>query len=79
MRAFDNQLTGNRPIRRTPEEKQKQLRQLKQQLEMLPARAQDVTRDAIKAKIAELEAELKAAAKPAQPANSWSRPERPRR
>jgi chaperonin cofactor prefoldin len=79
MRAFDNQLTGNRPIRRTPEEKQKQLRQLKQQLEMLPARAQEVTRSAIKTKIAELEAELKAAAKPAQPTNDWARSERPRR
>jgi hypothetical protein len=79
MRAFDNQLTGNRPIRRTPEEKQKQLRQLKQQLEMLPARAQDVTRAAIKTKIAELELELKPAAKPAAPADTWSRTERPRR
>jgi len=76
MRAFDNQLTGNRPIRRTPEEKQKQLRQLKQQLEMLPVRAQNVTRDAIKAKIAELEAELAPAAKPAP---SSFRADRPRR
>jgi len=76
MRAFDNQLTGNRPIRRTPEEKQKQLRLLQQQLEMLPARAQDVTRDAIKAKIAELKAEL-APPKPA-PASSHSY-DRPRR
>jgi hypothetical protein len=77
MRAFDNQLTGNRPIRRTPEEKQKQLRQLKQQLEMLPARAQDATRIAIKTKIAELEAELAPSAKPA-PSHSYN-PERPRR
>jgi hypothetical protein len=77
MRAFDNQLTGNRPIRRTPEEKQKQLRQLQQQLEMLPARAQDATRDAIKAKIAELKVEL-APPKPAAPApyNSYDRPRR---
>lgn len=70
MRAFDNQLTGNRPIRRTPEEKQKQLRQLQQQLEMLPARAQDATRDAIKAKIAELKAEL------AAPSHHSDRPRR---
>jgi hypothetical protein len=58
MRAFDNQFSGNRPLRRTPEEKQKQLMQLKQQLEMLPARAQGTTRDAIRAKITELEQEL---------------------
>jgi hypothetical protein len=77
MRAFDNQLTGNRPIRRTPEEKQKQLRQLKQQLEMLPARAQDATRIAIKTKIAELEAELAPSTKPASP-HTYN-PERPRR
>jgi hypothetical protein len=76
MRAFDNQLTGNRPIRRTPEEKQKQLRQLKQQLEMLPARAQDATRDAIKAKIAELQAEL---APPKPSATPSYNPDRPRR
>jgi len=76
MRAFDNQLTGNRPIRRTPEEKQKQLRQLQQQLEMLPLRAQDATRDAIKAKIAELKVEL-APAKPA-PVSSYGS-DRPRR
>ncbi|HEV2674443.1 MAG TPA: hypothetical protein VGV37_07870 [Aliidongia sp.] len=76
MRAFDNQLTGNRPIRRTPEEKQKQLRQLKQQLEMLPLRAQDATRAAIKAKIIELEAEL-APPKVAAPAPYTT--DRPRR
>jgi hypothetical protein len=76
MRAFDNQLTGNRPIRRTPEEKQKQLRQLKQQLEMLPARAQDVTRDAIKAKIAELQAELAPPKPTAAPSYGSDRPRR---
>ncbi|GGF42447.1 hypothetical protein GCM10011611_56100 [Aliidongia dinghuensis] len=76
MRAFDNQLTGNRPIRRTPEEKQKQLRQLKQQLEMLPARAQDVTRQAIKTKIAELEAELATLTKPGASSTHGDRPRR---
>jgi hypothetical protein len=68
MRAFENQLTGNRPIKRTPAEKAKQLAQLRQQLEMLPVRAQDTTRDAIRTKIVELERELAALKKPAGPA-----------
>lgn len=64
MRAYENQLAANKPIRRTPAEKAKQLAQLRQQLDMLPARAQDATRQAIKGKIAELEQELQTA-KPA--------------
>lgn len=58
MRAFERQLSDNRPISRTPAEKQKQLRQLRQQLEMLPPRAAETVRTTIRAKIAELEAEL---------------------
>ena len=58
MRAFDNQISGNRPINRTPAEKEKQLRQLREQLETLPPRAQDSMRATIKAKIVELEGEL---------------------
>jgi hypothetical protein len=58
MRAFDNQLSGNRPIQRSRADKLKQLHMLRQQLDILPVRAQDVTRNAIRAKIAELEREL---------------------
>lgn len=58
MRAFERQLSGNRPIQRSRADKEKQLRNLRQQLSTLPDRAQDVTRNAIKLKIAELEREL---------------------
>jgi hypothetical protein len=58
MRAYEKQLSDNRPIRRTNAEKHKQLLQLRQQLEMLSGRALTATRDAIRAKIAELEQEL---------------------
>lgn len=58
MRAFDGQISDNRPIRRTREEKQKQLRELKETLAGMKAHTAASLRDSIRRRIAELEAEL---------------------
>lgn len=58
MRAYENQFSDSRPIRRSTADKQRQLQQLRQQYASLPDRAQDMTRNAIRTKIAELEREL---------------------
>lgn len=58
MRAYENQHSDRLPTRRSRADKEKQLLLLRQQLVTLSARAQDSTRQAIKAKIVELEREL---------------------
>lgn len=58
MRAYENQHSDRLPTRRSRADKEKQLVLLRQQLATLPSRAQDATRQAIQAKIAELEREL---------------------
>ena len=58
MRAYENQHSDRFPTRRSRADKEKQLLLLRQQLSTLSARAQEATRQAIKAKIVELEREL---------------------
>ena len=58
MRAYENQHSDRLPTRRSRADREKQLTLLRQQLSVLPARAQDTTRQALTAKIAELERDL---------------------
>ncbi|MBC9209738.1 hypothetical protein IBL26_23070 [Roseomonas aerophila] len=58
MRAFDGQLSGNRPIQRSLDEKKRQLRDLKDALAALKPHAAASLRESLTAKIKALEAEL---------------------
>ena len=58
MRAFDGQISGNRPISRSPEEKKRQLRELKDALAALKPHAAASLRESLTAKIRALETEL---------------------
>ncbi|MFC7551727.1 hypothetical protein ACFQU7_04560 [Pseudoroseomonas wenyumeiae] len=58
MRAFDGQMSGNRPIQRSTEEKKKQLRDLKEALAALKPHAAPSLRRSLTAKIKALETEL---------------------
>lgn len=58
MRAYDGQFSDNRPIRRSRDEKRRQLADLKQTLAGMKAHTSPALRSSISAKIAELEAEL---------------------
>jgi hypothetical protein len=58
MRAYDGQFSDSRPVRRSREEKQRQLRELKQTLAGMKAHASPALRASITAKIAALEEEL---------------------
>ncbi|MBO1074294.1 hypothetical protein [Roseomonas marmotae] len=58
MRAFDGQMSGNRPIQRSLEEKKKQLRDLKEALAALKPHAAASLRESLTAKIKALETEL---------------------
>jgi hypothetical protein len=58
MRAFDGQISGNRPISRTPDEKKRQLRELKDALAALKPHAAATLRESLTAKIKALETEL---------------------
>ncbi|WP_159993562.1 hypothetical protein [Roseomonas sp. 18066] len=58
MRAFDGQISGNRPISRSPEEKKRQLRELKEALAALKPHAAASLRESLTAKIKALETEL---------------------
>jgi hypothetical protein len=60
MRAYENQHSDRLPTRRSRADKEKQLALLRQQLSVLTVRAQETTRQALRAKIAELERELAA-------------------
>ena len=59
MRAFDGQRSDNRPVQRTREEKQRQLRELRDALAGLKTHAAPALRDSMKQRIAALEKELK--------------------
>ncbi|EHM00774.1 hypothetical protein HMPREF9946_02461 [Acetobacteraceae bacterium AT-5844] len=58
MRAFDGQMSGNRPIQRSLEEKKRQLRDLKEALAALKPHAAASLRESLTAKIKALETEL---------------------
>jgi hypothetical protein len=61
MRSYEGQFSDNRPLKRTREEKQRQLRELKETLAgMKQHNASPALRTSIAAKIKELEVELAA-------------------
>ncbi|MBO1358329.1 MULTISPECIES: hypothetical protein [Acetobacter] len=61
MRSFHGQLSDNQPIRRTLEEKQKQLRDLKETLASMKSHTAPALRESVRKRIAQLEAEVSAA------------------
>lgn len=64
MRSFEGQHSDNVAIKRTREQKQRQLVQLKEQLATLKAHAAPAIREALVKRISELDAELRQPAKP---------------
>lgn len=58
MRAYEGQFSDNRPIRRSREEKRRQLAELRQTLAGMKPHVTPALRASIAAKIAALEAEL---------------------
>lgn len=64
MRAFEGQHSDNVAIKRTREQKQMQLQQLKEQLATLKAHAAPAIREALVKRIEELDAELRQPPKP---------------
>jgi hypothetical protein len=64
MRAFDGQKSDNRPVNRSAAEKRKQLAELKLRLAAMRHYESQTLREAMKNKIAELEAELGGAPRP---------------
>jgi len=65
MRSYDGQFSDNRPLKRTREEKVRQLAELKETLRTMKPHTSPTLRTSIATKIKELEAEL--AAPPPQP------------
>lgn len=61
MRSFEGQHSDRVPIRRSPQQKEAQLRALKDQLAALKSHAAPAVRTALEKRIAELQAELAAA------------------
>lgn len=61
MRAFHGQFSDNQPIRRSPAEKQKQLRDLKETLASMKSHTAPALRESVRKRILQLEAELTAA------------------
>jgi hypothetical protein len=78
MRSFEGQHSDNVAIKRSREEKQRQLAQLKEQLATLKAHAAPAIREALVRRIAELDTELRQPPKPARPAREDG-PRGPRR
>jgi hypothetical protein len=78
MRSYDGQFSDNRPLKRTREEKQRQLKELKETLAGFRPHQSPALRASITAKIKELEAEL-AAPPPAYPGSEFGGPRGPRR
>lgn len=66
MRSFEGQHSDNVAIKRTREQKQRQLVQLKEQVATLKAHAAPAIREALVKRIAELDAEMRQPAKPAR-------------
>ncbi|SMH56813.1 hypothetical protein [Azospirillum agricola] len=77
MRSFEGQHSDNVAIKRTREEKQRQLAQLKEQLATLKSHAAPAIREALVKRVAELDAELRQPPKP--PRESREDSPRPRR
>ncbi|MCH4022869.1 MAG: hypothetical protein LKH33_00285 [Acetobacter sp.] len=61
MRAIHGQLSDNQPIRRSLEEKQKQLRDLKETLASMKSHTSPALKESIRKRVAQLEAEVRAA------------------
>jgi hypothetical protein len=61
MRAFDGQRSDNQPIKRSTSEKEKLLRELKQTLAGMKSHTSPSLRQSVQRRIADLEAELRAA------------------
>ncbi|HLS69482.1 MAG TPA: hypothetical protein VK035_09060 [Kiloniellales bacterium] len=64
MRSYEGQLSDNRPIKRTREEKQRQLAELEQQRAALKQYTSPALREAIDRRIRELKEELSRAPEP---------------
>lgn len=64
MRSYEGQLSDNRPIKRTREEKQRQLAELEQQRAALKQHTSPALRQAIEKRIIELREELARAPEP---------------
>ncbi len=60
MRSYEGQFSDNRPLKRTREEKTRQLAELKETLRSMKPHTSPELRNSIAAKIKELEAELSA-------------------
>lgn len=60
MRSFDGQQSDRIAIRRTREQKERQLRELKEQMAALKSHVAPAIRDAMRKRISELEEELQA-------------------
>lgn len=73
MRAFDGQHSDNVAIKRTREQKQLQIQQLKEQLATLKSHAAPAIREALVKRIAELDAELRQPPKPPREGRDGSR------
>lgn len=82
MRSYEGQLSDNRPIKRSREEKQRQLAELEQQRAALKQHTSPVLRQAIDKRITELREELSRAPEPRRERRDQEgdrRPPRPRR
>jgi hypothetical protein len=62
MRAFDGQRSDNQPIKRSPGEKEKQLRELRETLAAMKSHTSASLRQSLQKRIADLETELQAPA-----------------
>ena len=62
MRAFEGQRSDNQPVKRSREEKQKQLRELRETLATMKSHTAPALRQSVQKRVAELEAELGAPA-----------------
>lgn len=58
MRSIEGQMSDNRPVKRTTEEKRKLLRELRETLAGMKSHAAPALRDSVNKRIAALEAEL---------------------
>lgn len=85
MRSYDGQFSDNRPLKRTREEKQRLVKELRETLAAMKPHAAATHRATIIAKIKELEAELAAPPppprerRPAYPGSEFGAPRGPRR
>jgi len=61
MRAFHGQFSDNQPIRRNLDQKQKQLRDLKETLAAMKSHTAPALRESVRKRISQLEAEVAAA------------------